>query len=229
MGATNRLDRVEDAIRTRQDCPGLAIADGRSEVFDGGDGLRVLVREALELHLAAGALVCHESLRNPIPVVSDDLVGRVKNLSVAAVVVAKHHGLRVKLPDERLHSAKSKRRAKSIDALIVVAYDSHNRAGMSMKRDPLVLQWVGVLELVNEEVGEGVRCDRAPLHTLYCEPEHVLEINHAIALQRILIGAVQYRFDRTRLYLAEVRLDGFDRVNCFLNLPVQPGVGKSLR
>ena len=119
-------------------------------------------------HRLARALVGAQVLAQALGVVADQRIGAVQDVAVAAVVLLELDlVLHVELAHEVGHVA-DPRAAKRIDALVVVAHGQHAARGAEVRvtghggiaaatgqqLDPGVLQLVGVLELVDQDVAE---------------------------------------------------------------------------
>ena len=114
-------------------------------------------------HRFARAGVGAQVLAQAVGVVADQLVGRVEDVAAAAVVLLQLDLVaHVELAHEVGHVAHA-RAAKRVDALVVVAHGKHRvartRQAFERRRaehlDPGVLQAVGVLELVDQDVAKA--------------------------------------------------------------------------
>ena len=101
----------------------------------------------------------------------------------------------VELFHQRGHVA-DVRAAEPVDALVVVADGKHCRVAACHEFEPGVLQFVGVLELVDENVVEAVLVVLAQDFVAlqhFVTAEHKLgEINHAFALADFVVFGVAF-------------------------------------
>ncbi len=85
--------------------------------------------------------------------------------------------------------------AKRIDALVVVADGEHRGAAARQRLEPAVLQAVGVLELVDQDVLESALVVRAQqrvaLEQLVAAKHQFGEVDHALFLALRVVGLVQ--------------------------------------
>ena len=153
-------------------------------------------------HRLAGTLVGAQVLAQAFLVVGNELVGRIEDVAEAAVVLLQLDlVLHIELPHEIGHVA-DPCTTKSIDALVVVAHGQH-RAGrmvggcLALPRDQLdpgVLQLVGVLELVDQDVAKAplvMLADRIVVAQQLIGAQHQLpEIHHAFALALVFVELV---------------------------------------
>ena len=139
---------------------------------------------------------------------ADECVGTVQNIAAAAVVLLQLDlVLHPELAHEVGHVA-NPRATKRIDALVVVAHRQHAasgvetrvggdgraRAGAGQHLDPGVLQLVGVLELVDQDMPEAalvVLADRVVVAQQLEAAQHQLaKVHHAFALALFFIELV---------------------------------------
>ena len=86
---------------------------------------------------------------------ADELVGGVQNGPATAVVLFELDLVaHLKLTHEVSHVAHT-RTAEGIDALVIIAHREHRRMRPAQLFDPGVLQAVGVLKLVDQQVTEA--------------------------------------------------------------------------
>ena len=152
-------------------------------------------------------------------VVGDQLVGRVQDVAGAAVVLLQLDlVLHPELAHEVGHVAHP-RAAKRVDALVVVAHRKHriSRRREAFDRwcaellDPGVLQAVGVLELVDQNVFEAplvVLAHRLKVAQHLVAAQHQLtKIHHAFALALFFVQRVQLDL-LARLVVAHLHITG---------------------
>ncbi|MDH6590726.1 hypothetical protein M2165_000615 [Variovorax sp. TBS-050B] len=158
-------------------------------------------------HRLARPLVGAQVLAQALLVVADELVGRIEDVAVAAVVLLQLDlVLHVELAHEVRHVAHA-RAAEGVDALVVVAHGDHAvgtrheaaRDGVAREHlDPGVLQAVGVLELVDQDVAEAalvVLAHRLVVAQQLVAAQHQFaEVDHAFALALLLVELVELDF-----------------------------------
>ena len=149
-------------------------------------------------HLFARAGLGAQVLAQTARVARDQLVGRIEDVAIAAVIALQLDDLlHLELALEVGHVA-DLRTAKRVDALVVVADREHGRAVRSRRASehlqPGVLQPVGVLEFVDQDVPEAplvmVTQARVIAHQLIGAQHQLGEINDAFALALFLVRLV---------------------------------------
>ena len=84
---------------------------------------------------------------------------------------------------------------KCIDRLVVIAHGKHRRGRPGKLLDPLVLQDVGVLELVDQDVRKAgavvITQQRVTLQKLIGAQQQFGEIHHALALALSVVGRIE--------------------------------------
>src|SRR5438128_1226469 len=74
---------------------------------------------------------------------------------------------------------------------------SNTRTGAAEKLEPAVLQPVGVLELVDQDVLEALRIvlaqDFIPLQELVAAQQQLGKVDHALALALLVVGGIKVR------------------------------------
>src|SRR3990167_6981167 len=161
-----------------------------------------VARGLVHAHRLACTLGGAQVLAQAPGVVADEVVGRVEDVAVAAVVLLQLDLLlHVELTHEVLHVAHA-RTAKGVDALVVIAHGDHAAVRLEAAvhlvtrelLEPQVLQAVGVLELVHQDVREAplvVRADGVVVAQQFVAAQHQLaEINHALALALVFVELV---------------------------------------
>ena len=135
-------------------------------------------------------------LAQALPVVGNQRVGRIQNVAVRAIVLLQaDHVLDVEVALEIGHVA-DVRAAERVDGLVVVADREYHAAGSGQQLQPAVLQAVGVLELVHQDVAEAravVLAQDFVFRQQFEAPEQQLgEIDHALALALLVVGGVDF-------------------------------------
>ena len=164
-------------------------------------------RRFVDAHLLAVAGVGAQVLAEPLAVVGDQLVGAVEDVAMRAVILLQlDQVLDAELALERAHVA-DVGAAERVDALVVVA-DGEQRAAdllavAGQQFEQVVLQVVGVLELVDQDVLEARLVMLAQrlvaLQQLEGAQQQLGEIDHALALALHVVQLIQLdhlAFDR---------------------------------
>ena len=145
-----------------------------------------------------------------LAVVADQLIGRIENIAEAAVVALKLDlVLDIKLAHKVGHVADA-RTAKGVNALVVITHRHHRaawhrvgplrRIGALPRQhlDPRILQLVGVLKLVNQNVPKAplvVLCYlRVVSEQLVAAQHQFTKIHHTLALALLLIERINLYF-----------------------------------
>jgi hypothetical protein len=154
--------------------------------------------------------------------VADQRIGRIQDVAVAAVVLLQldlvRHG---KFAHEVGHVAHP-RAAEGVDALVVVAHGHDGAAALARQAgdhlDPRVLQPVGVLELVDQDVAETalvVLAHRVVVAQQLVAAQHQLaEIHHAFALALVFVQLRRSRPSCGFLRRVPARRPGAGRLPC---------------
>ena len=159
-------------------------------------------------HRLARALRGAQVLAQAAAVVADQPIGAVQDVAAAAVVFLQLDLVaHVKFPHKVGHVAHA-RTAKGVNALVVVAHRQHAacglegggivhraaRTGAGQHLEPGVLQLVGVLKLVDQDVAEAalvVLADRVVVAQHLVAAQHQFaKIDHAFALALLFIQLV---------------------------------------
>ncbi|MNQ44216.1 hypothetical protein D3C85_579640 [compost metagenome] len=139
-----------------------------------------------DAHRFAFALVGPQVLAQAAAVVADQRVGGIQDVAERTVVLfqANHGAMRV-VALEVGHVA-DVRTAKGVDGLVIVAHGEHGRATTGQQAQPLVLQGVGVLELVHQNVAEAALVmlahRRIARQQFIGAQQQLGEVDHAFAL-----------------------------------------------
>ncbi len=180
--------------------------------------LFLVVGGGVDAQLLALALGSPEVLAQPRLVPRDDRVGGVEDVSLRAVILLELHHLRdAEVAHELVHVADFGP-AKPVYRLVVVSDREHAPTRPREQLDPLVLQLVGVLELVDEDVAEARLVVMQEVQVrgeqLVGSQQQLGEVDHAFAIAlRVVIGVegdhaareLVARFDRVG---AQARLLG---------------------
>ena len=157
----------------------------------------------VDAHRFARALVGGQVFAQALAVVFNQGVGAVQDVAVAAVVALQldlvRHG---KFAQKVLHIAHACA-AKGVDALVIIAHGQH-AAGADdapafhfpgQQFEPLVLQLVGVLKLIDQQVAKALLVvlaqGRVVAQQLVRAQQQFGKINHALALALVFVKLVQ--------------------------------------
>ena len=154
-------------------------------------------------HGFARALRGAQVLAQAAAVVADEVVGRVEDVAVAAVVLLQLDlVLHIKLAHKVGHVAHACA-AKGVDALVVVTHGHHAGVALQAARhfvarhllEPQVLQAVGVLKLIDQDVAKAplvVLANRIVVAQQLVRAQHQLaKIHHAFALALLFVKLVK--------------------------------------
>ena len=175
-------------------------AVGRKSLHHIDDERRLVViagrrKRADELALAFAR---PQILAQPRLVVADERVGRVEDVPVRAVILLELDQLdrllgRGEVALELLHVG-DLRAAESVDRLVVVAHGEHRGVRTRQHPQPLVLQRVRVLELVDQQVREAplvVSAQRVVAgEQLVAAQQELREVDRAFALAHLVVERV---------------------------------------
>ena len=133
-------------------------------------------------------------LAEPLPVVGDERVGRREDEPVRAVVLLQADDvLDAEIALEFGHVA-DVRPAKPVNGLIVITDCEHDIFRPGEKLQPAVLEAIGVLEFVHQDVAETALVvlaeDLVPGKELEAAQQQLREIHHALALALLVVGGV---------------------------------------
>ena len=190
------------AIKHRNFAARFAGADQALDFFD--DPLRFLAvgHGFIHTHRLAMAAVGAQILAQALGVARDQLVGGIENVAVAAVILFElDQMLDLKLALEGGHVAHIGA-AKRVDALVVVADREHRRL-FAEQLEPAVLQGVGVLEFIDQDVLEArlvMRAQRLVGHQHFIRAQQQLgEIDHAFLLALAVVLGI--KLDQTTVVI----------------------------
>ena len=155
-------------------------------------------------HRFARALIGAQVLAETARVVADQRVRTVEDVAVTAVVLLQLDlVLHLQFGDEVVHVAHT-RTAKGVDALVIVAHGKDGIAGNRVTHfghkllEPEVLQAVGILELVHQNVAEAALVmlahQRMVAQDLVAAQHQLAEVHHALALALLLVQLVDIDF-----------------------------------
>ena len=175
-----------------------AVAAARGPVADAVHhelGLVALVVGAVEPDRLAPGALGPELLADAPGVVGDDGVGRGEDGARGAVVLLELEGLHAREVAAELLQVLHAGAAPAVDGLVVVAHHVGEARRADERLHPVVLDGVGVLELVHQHVAEAgavVLDEPRCLAPQLVAPEQQLgEVHHAVALAGFLVGLVQ--------------------------------------
>ncbi len=182
-----------------------------ADAIDDVARLVLLVVRGVDLDRRAGRPGGPQLLAEPVVVVGDHRVGGAENRRGGTVVLFEPDRRGIgEVAQEVLHVLDA-RAAPAVDRLIVVADDEHLGTGAGQHADPGVLQRIGVLELVDQQMAPALAVVRE--QGLVVEPQLVRaqqqlgEVDQAAAPARVLVGAV----DRNQGLCERIAV-GLDRV-----------------
>ena len=179
----------------------------------------------IDPHLLAGSRFGTQVLAQALGIATDQLVGRIEDIAEAAVVLLQlDDALDPVFALEIGHIANACA-AKGIDALVVIA-DRHHALSFARRSEhlqPGILQLVGVLELVDQQMLEALLVmfaqPRVVAHHLIAAQHQLGKIDHAFALALRFIGPVDLD-QHPRLFVA--RLDVLGPLRLFLGAGNEP-------
>ena len=131
-----------------------AFMDQRTDLVHHPLGLHAVRRLLDDAHGLAFALLGPEVLAQAAAVVADQRVGRIQDVAIGTIVLLQpdHRAMRV-IALEVGHVA-DVGAPERVDGLVVVTHGEDRRAAAGQQTQPLVLQRVGVLELIDQDVAE---------------------------------------------------------------------------
>ena len=170
----------------------------------------------IDAHRLARALVGSQVFAQALAVVADQRVGRIQDVAEAAVVLLQLDLVfHLELAHEIGHVAHP-RAPERVDALVIVAHRKHRGGRVAGGRltltgdqlDPGVLEPVGVLKLIDQDVAESalvMLADRVVVAQQLVGAQHQLaEVDHAFALALVFIQLVDLDL------LSRLGIAGFD-------------------
>ena len=175
-----------------------AVGPGALDHVDDERGLVEVRGRGERAHRLALGVRGPEVLAEPRLVVADERVGGVEDVAVRAVVLleldqAHRRPRRGEVALEVLHVG-DVGAAERVDRLVVVADREHRGLGAGELAQPLVLQHVGVLELVDQQVREPapvvVAQPLVPREQLVASQQQLGEVDDALALAHRLVQRV---------------------------------------
>ena len=123
------------------------------------------------------------------------MVGRIQNVGMRAVVLLQPDQLRAGIVALEGGHVAHVGATEGVDGLVVVAHSEQRGPTAGQQRQPAVLQVVGVLELVDEDVPEALLVVLAQrlvaLQQLIGTQQQLGKVHHALALALLVVGAVQ--------------------------------------
>jgi hypothetical protein len=175
--------------------PGHALADEVLHLLDHPGGFQSVGAGLEHAQLFAFACVGPEVLAQPPCVVADQRVGGVEDVAVRAIVLLELDQVAdAELALEVGHVA-DVGAAKRVDRLIVVADRKHRRTATRQQLEPAVLQGVGVLELIDQDVAEPALVVLAhrlvALEQFVTAQQQLGEIDHALALALRVVQRIE--------------------------------------
>src|SRR5690606_16305067 len=139
-------------------------------------------------------LGCPEVLAQPRAVMRNECVGRIENMPMRAIVLLEPYHRSVCVVALELGHIANVGAPKRIDGLIVITNGKHTGASTSQQAQPFVLQRVGVLKLVDQNMAKAalvMLAHRAvTLQQLVCPQQELGKVDHALSLALCLIHAI---------------------------------------
>ncbi len=135
-------------------------------------------------------------------VVANQMVGAVQNIAEAAVVLLELDLVLHRILAHKVSHIAHARTSKSVNALVVVAHRKNSTTalmqGPGQLLDPRVLQFVGVLKLVNQNVFEATTvmfAHRVVVAQQFVRAQHEFtKVHHAFALALGFVQLIQLYF-----------------------------------
>ncbi len=192
------LEHPRLRVRTVEDGVVGALAAARDPLADLPNdelGLVALVVGAEEADRRALALAGPEFLADAAAVVADDGVGGIEDVAGRAVVLLEPEQLHVVEIPAVLLQVLDPRAAPAVDRLVVVAHHVRDAGRADQCLHPVVLDGVGVLELVDQHVPEARTVvfaqARHLTQDLVAAQQQLGEVDHAIAAAGVFVRLVQ--------------------------------------
>ena len=190
QGPALRVAAVEHSDFAAQGGPlcrlALAQTQQLSDFIAHPTGFVVIGGGLADANAFARALAGAQVFAQALAVVGDQVVGGVENVLVAAVVFFQFDLLDVGELAQKVGHVAHPCAAKGVDALIVVAHGQHRCVWPNQLFQPSVLQAVGVLKLVHQDVFEALLVVAAQLRVvaqqLVTAQQQLGKIHHALAL-----------------------------------------------
>lgn len=171
-----------------------AFVDQRAHLVDQPLGFHAVGRLLDDPHGLAFALLGPEVLAQAAIVVADERVGRIEDVPVRAVVLFEADDRAARVVALEVGHVADIGAAKGVDGLVVVAHREDGCPAAGQQLEPLVLQRVGVLELVDQDMAEAplvMLAHRRVAHQQFVGAQQQLgEIDHAFALALGLVELV---------------------------------------
>ena len=156
--------------------------------------LVVLVVGRIELHRLAGAGVRPQLLAEPRGIARDQAIGSVEDRAGGSVVLLQPHDLAAGKIRRQPHHVLDAGTAPGVHALVVITHREQHTRRSGQCAQPAVLQRVGVLELVDEDVAEAAPVVHLDLlhvaRQLVGAQQQLGKVDHALTLAGRLVGGV---------------------------------------
>ena len=146
-------------------------------------GLVALIKGGLDGDLLPRPVLCPQGLSLAPLVVADDGVGRVQNVLRGAVILLQPDGAGALVLLFKAENVADVRAAETVNALVVVAHHADIVPFVGQKAGQQVLQVVGVLILVDEDITEFVLVVRPHIRAVLQQPDGVQD--DVVEVQRI--------------------------------------------
>ena len=142
------------AVQHRRFAARAAVSHPFADAIHDEVGLVALVEGRIQLDALAVRAAGPQRLAEPAIVVRDQRVRRLENIAGGAIVLLQLVQHRLREIAAELLQVLHARAAPAIDGLVVVAHDEGQAGGTRQQHQPLVLNGVGVLELVHQHVAK---------------------------------------------------------------------------
>ena len=141
-----------------------------------------------------GTLIGVQVFAQALAVVGNQVVGRVQYVAVAAVVLLQLDLAHVRKFAQKIGHVAHAGTPEGVNALVVVAHGQHGGFGAHQLFQPRVLQLVGVLELVHQDVPEPLLVVLADVgmvaQQLEAAQHQLAKVHHAFALALVFVQLI---------------------------------------
>ena len=140
------------SVEQRNIRPHPTIANKTAHLFDDPLGLVLIAQCLPDPDRFTDPSLCPELLAQSIGIALNQLIGAIQNMPKRTIVLFKTNQVRgLKIALERSHVADI-RSAKCIDRLVVITDREYRRTRACQQSNPAVLQRIGVLKLIDQQV-----------------------------------------------------------------------------
>jgi|GEM_PF-1450627 len=164
-----------------------------------GDEARLvlLVEGGIDLDGLAVRAVGPQVLAQALLVVRDDRVGGLENGGGGTIVLLQPHHMGLREIALEMADVLHLRPAPAVDRLVVVAHREDVPGAARQQAQPAVLQFVGVLELVHQQMGEAlavmVEQGGVVAHRFQRTQQQLGEVDQPALAAELVIGVVQFQ------------------------------------